>query len=50
MAGVVCLTLAAPQCGQSEHLLEGERVVFRVLDGQDFGGIQSFSNSVEHRG
>lgn len=47
---VVCQTLAASQCGQSEHLLKGECVVFWVLDAQDFGWVQSSPHSIQHRG
>lgn len=46
----LCVTLAAPQCGQSEYLLKGKRVMIWVLDGQDFGCVQSSPHSIQHRG
>lgn len=44
------LTLAPSQCGQSEHLLKGECVIFWVLDAQEFGWVHSSPHSIQHRG
>lgn len=43
-------TLAASECRQPEHFLKGERLMFRVLDGQYFGRVQSSPHSIQHRG